>query len=301
MVFTPQPEKSKRAHFRAPALRTPPKFHEKTPKREKKERKLWREREKKRENLAPHPSGPHFFWVWVLTPSGPHNSHPHPTDCETTGRHFFQVWAPRFGRPPPDPSTPNNTPTTPPTAPPTHNEHPTPTKKKELAKFGQTRLAKCGQIRMAKSGLAPLRSRPNRRVPPPRGSSSPAPLGLPFRQPPAVFFLRGVSSCRGAPPTDPRVLWIRSPFFWVYVFFVLYVFLLLFLFGGRSDVLSRPWLSSSTAIAFFTSSFLSTCSAEPLSTGRPDVFPGRVHVPPGSLAEQGPQVHCSWQWISFSF
>ena len=35
--FTRQPENSKRAHFREPALQTPPKFHEKTPKRGKKE------------------------------------------------------------------------------------------------------------------------------------------------------------------------------------------------------------------------------------------------------------------------
>ena len=35
------------AHFRVPALQTPPKFHEKTPKRGKKEYKLWREREKR--------------------------------------------------------------------------------------------------------------------------------------------------------------------------------------------------------------------------------------------------------------
>ena len=35
--FTRQPENSKRAHFRAAALQTPPIFHEKTPKRGKKE------------------------------------------------------------------------------------------------------------------------------------------------------------------------------------------------------------------------------------------------------------------------
>ena len=45
--FTQQPENSKCAHFRDPALQTPPKFHERTPKREK-ERKLWRERKKKK-------------------------------------------------------------------------------------------------------------------------------------------------------------------------------------------------------------------------------------------------------------
>ena len=32
--FTRQPENSKRAHLSAPALQTPPKFHEKTPERE---------------------------------------------------------------------------------------------------------------------------------------------------------------------------------------------------------------------------------------------------------------------------
>ena len=68
--FTRQPENSKRAHFRAPALQTPPKFHERTPQeRGKKERKLWREREKKARNYGlptlqgPHPSGPPFAWV----------------------------------------------------------------------------------------------------------------------------------------------------------------------------------------------------------------------------------------------
>ena len=48
--FTRQPENSKRAHFRFPALQTPPKFHKRTAKRGKKERKLWREREKKEQN-----------------------------------------------------------------------------------------------------------------------------------------------------------------------------------------------------------------------------------------------------------
>ena len=46
-------------------FQTPPKFHEKTLKREKKERKLWREKGKKARNVGPptlrgpHPSGPH--------------------------------------------------------------------------------------------------------------------------------------------------------------------------------------------------------------------------------------------------
>ena len=42
----------KRGHFRAPALQTPPKFHERIPTREKKERKLWRAREKKERNFG---------------------------------------------------------------------------------------------------------------------------------------------------------------------------------------------------------------------------------------------------------
>ena len=40
--FTRQPENSKRAHFRAPALQTPPKFHEKTS----------QEREERKKNVA---------------------------------------------------------------------------------------------------------------------------------------------------------------------------------------------------------------------------------------------------------
>ena len=36
-------------------------FHERTPKREKKERNLWRERERSANFWAPHPSGPHPF------------------------------------------------------------------------------------------------------------------------------------------------------------------------------------------------------------------------------------------------
>ena len=48
-----QLENSKRGHFRA-RFKTP-KFHEKTPK-EKKERKMWRERGKRVRNLGPHPT-----------------------------------------------------------------------------------------------------------------------------------------------------------------------------------------------------------------------------------------------------
>ena len=74
--FTRQPENSKRAHFRAPALLKPPKFHEKTPKREKTE-EISCGREKEREILGPTvrattPSGPHPFGSHNPTRPPPH-------------------------------------------------------------------------------------------------------------------------------------------------------------------------------------------------------------------------------------
>ena len=62
--FTRQPENSKRAHMSAPALQTPPKFHEKTPREGRKERILRRKREK-REILG----GPGFQSVDRLWPN----------------------------------------------------------------------------------------------------------------------------------------------------------------------------------------------------------------------------------------
>ena len=50
---TRQPENSKRAHFRVPALQTPPKFHEKTPRETQKERNGGGTGKKKREILGP--------------------------------------------------------------------------------------------------------------------------------------------------------------------------------------------------------------------------------------------------------
>ena len=47
-----QPENSKRAYLRVPALQTPPKFHEKTPREGRKKRILRREREKKERNFG---------------------------------------------------------------------------------------------------------------------------------------------------------------------------------------------------------------------------------------------------------
>ena len=51
-ALTRQPKNSKRAHLSAPALQTPPKFHEKTSQREKKEWNFRREREKKERNFG---------------------------------------------------------------------------------------------------------------------------------------------------------------------------------------------------------------------------------------------------------
>ena len=49
---TRQPENSKRAHFRAPALQTPPKFHARTPRERKKKENCGRGGKKKREILG---------------------------------------------------------------------------------------------------------------------------------------------------------------------------------------------------------------------------------------------------------
>ena len=62
-----QPENSKRAHFRAPALQTtPPKFHEKTPKERQTEKNGSGRGKKSTKFRASHPLGPH--------PSEPDNS-----------------------------------------------------------------------------------------------------------------------------------------------------------------------------------------------------------------------------------
>ena len=60
--------------FQGPgASKTPPKFHEKTPRETQKRARWWREREKKSANFwashpsGLHPSGPHFFQVWAPT------------------------------------------------------------------------------------------------------------------------------------------------------------------------------------------------------------------------------------------
>ena len=66
-------------------------------------------------------------------------------------------------------------------------------------------------------------------------TSSPAPLGPLLRSRLAVrlsSLLRGVISCRGAPPADLHFLWVRSPFFGSYVFFPRSSMRVQFLFGG---------------------------------------------------------------------
>ena len=131
---TRQPENSKRAHFRAPALQTPPKFHERTPRERKKKENCGGKKEKSAKFWAPHPSGLHpsklhpsgstlrgptfsglhFFWVWASTLRGPTFSRfgpppfgaptfgaptfgAHPSGPQPSGPHFFWVWASTLG------------------------------------------------------------------------------------------------------------------------------------------------------------------------------------------------------------
>ena len=83
---TRQPENSKRAHFRAPALQTPPKFHEKTPRERKKKENCGGRREKKARNYGlPTLRGSTLRGSTLRgptlrgsTPSGPHPSGPPP-------------------------------------------------------------------------------------------------------------------------------------------------------------------------------------------------------------------------------
>ena len=63
----------------------------------------------------------------------------------------------------------------------------------------------------------------HRREGPPRQPLS----GIPFfrHQPFGLSHLRGVSSRRGPPPADPRFLWVRSPFFSLYVILLVAAYL----------------------------------------------------------------------------
>ena len=108
----------------------------------------------------------------------------------------------------------------------------------------------------------------NRRVPPPRGSSSQVHLGHPL--PPALA-VWGFSCtrrlltprCAACGSTFPVV---RSPFFGFYVILLVVAYLREVCVRGRTDVFSRPRLLVSSRIALDTTSFLPGCSAEPLST-----------------------------------
>ena len=74
-TFTRQPENSKGAHLRVPALQTPPKCHEKTSKRGKNERKIVAEEGKKARNFGPpHPSAPSVYGFGHTLQA------PHPSD-----------------------------------------------------------------------------------------------------------------------------------------------------------------------------------------------------------------------------
>ena len=94
--FTRQPENSKRVHFRVPALQTPPKFHEKTPRETQKERNGGGRGKKNARNFwpptlwTPHPSGPHL----PASPSGPLPSGPHPLGPPPFGARFFLCLGP---------------------------------------------------------------------------------------------------------------------------------------------------------------------------------------------------------------
>ena len=127
----PKPHDSlRRAHWRVPALQTPPKFHEKTP-RERRTNEISGGSEKKREISGPPPFGP-------PTLRAPHPLGPHPFRPQPLQAHF-----PRSH----------------------HAHHPTRQfSQTKLAKFGQIKLAKCGQLNLAKCGIGQLRfgqMRPN--------------------------------------------------------------------------------------------------------------------------------------------
>ena len=154
------PRTPKRAHLRVPALQTPPKFTKKTKREGKKNKKLWREREKKREilgptvraptlrgptlggpTLRPHLGGPHCLGA---PPFGPHH------DTKNIGQKIglAKIGLPKLDWPKLDLAKIGRAQTT--------------MAKIGLAKIG---LAKIGQIRMAKTGLAKGRLLPLERGP----------------------------------------------------------------------------------------------------------------------------------------
>ena len=105
---TRQPENSKRAHFRAPALQTPPKFHEKTTQRDTERAKRWREREEKARNFGPPTlrgptlRGPTLRGLPLFRGSGPHP----PFGAPPFGAPLFLGSGPPPSRAPPFGATP---------------------------------------------------------------------------------------------------------------------------------------------------------------------------------------------------
>ena len=74
-----------------------PQFHEKDPKREKKEQNLRRDRAKKSAKCwAPRPPGPNFIWVWAPPLLAPTVRASLPPNTRPLGPHFFLVWGPTF-------------------------------------------------------------------------------------------------------------------------------------------------------------------------------------------------------------
>ena len=127
--FTQQPENSNRAHLKAQALQTPPKFHEKTPEKEEKNEFCGGRGKEKREILGPPPFGPPPFLGSGPTLPGPHPSGPKP----------LHRWGPfPLGPPPPNP--------------PTRPDHRRLKKKYGQIRSGQIRSNKIGQIRPNKVG-----------------------------------------------------------------------------------------------------------------------------------------------------
>ena len=101
---TRQPENSKRAHFRAPALQTPPKFYEKTPRETQKERNDGGKGKKEREILGPPPLGAPPFGAppWGAPPlGGPTLGGPtlgaHPSGPTLRGPTFSRFGPPTLG------------------------------------------------------------------------------------------------------------------------------------------------------------------------------------------------------------
>ena len=152
-----------------PALQTPPKFHEKTPRERQKERNWGREKEKKARNFGPPTLRGPTLRAPTFSGFGPHPSAPHPSGLHHD-THQIQNWiGQNFGQ---------------------NWRGKTRMAKNELAKMG---LAQIGQTRMAKTGLAKVGLFLRQTRPPPDLPSPGPPLtGPPLRwtaQNFALFFL----------------------------------------------------------------------------------------------------------------